>query len=158
MQFLKHAPNRRAGRPVSLVIGAACAGLALMAASPAQSAPDISGKWRTKADAVVEISTCGSALCGKLVSFPAPKGETEATATDANNRDASKRNRKLLGLKILWQLKPDGDAWSGRIYDPRRGFSAAATVTTPRAGQLNIKGCVKAVVNVCKNEVWTKVN
>lgn len=81
-----------------------------------------------------------------------------ATTVDANNKDASKRSRKILGLKVLWRMKPDGNAWSGRVYDPRRGFSANATVRKKGGTKLEIQGCVRVVFNVCEKEIWQKAN
>ncbi|MTI44252.1 DUF2147 domain-containing protein [Roseibium hamelinense] len=130
--------------------------LALLLTAPAQSASDIAGRWRTQDGATVEISDCGGAPCGKIISFPPPPGETQQTAMDIRNRDASKRGRKILGLTILWRLAPEGTGWKGRVYDPRRGFSANATVTRPDANQLSIRGCVRAIFNVCETETWRR--
>ena len=77
---------------------------------------------------------------------------------DEKNQDQSKRNRQILGLTVLWRLKPDGNAWSGRVYDPRRGFSANATVRKAGSSTLEIKGCVRVVFNVCETEVWQRLN
>ncbi|MCV0427972.1 MAG: DUF2147 domain-containing protein [Roseibium sp.] len=122
-----------------------------------QAAPDINGKWRTPDGAVVQVSRCGSAPCGKIISFHPPAGKAMETVRDERNKDASKRNRKILGLTVLWRLQPDGSAWSGRVYDPRRGFSANATVRKTGGSRLEIKGCVRVVFNVCEQEVWQRV-
>jgi len=127
-------------------------------ASPVQAAPDISGTWKTPAGAVIQIRACGKEPCGRIVDFPAPKGYTVKTTPDLNNKDESKRNRKVLGLKVLWQLKPASGNWKGRVYDPRRGFSANATVNRTSASTLEVQGCVRVVFNVCESEIWRKVN
>jgi uncharacterized protein (DUF2147 family) len=140
------------------------AGLALAAAwlvaslSPAVAAPDIAGSWRTPAGAVIKIDGCGKEPCGRIVDFKPPAGYTLQSTPDANNRDHSKRARKVLGLKVLWQLKPEKSGWKGRVYDPRRGFSANATLKKTGSATLEVEGCVRVVFNVCEKETWRKVN
>lgn len=90
--------------------------------------------------------------------FPPPKGYTVRSTPDLNNKDQSKQQRKILGLKVLWRLKPASDGWKGRVYDPRRGFSANATVRRTGATSLEVQGCVRVVFNVCEKETWRKVN
>jgi uncharacterized protein (DUF2147 family) len=132
-------------------------GLIVTGVGPAFAAPDITGNWRTPAGAVIQISECGGAPCGKIVRFKPPKGYTMKTTPDANNKDASKKKRKVLGLKVLWRLKPGSNNWKGRVYDPRRGFSANATVRKKGNAALEIQGCVRVVFNVGEKEVWQRV-
>nr|WP_282449227.1 DUF2147 domain-containing protein [Roseibium sp. CAU 1639] len=132
--------------------------LVLAASGSAQAAPDINGTWKTPAGAVIQIKACGKEPCGRIVDFPAPKGYTVKTTPDLNNKDESKRGRKVLGLKVLWRLKPASNSWKGRVYDPRRGFSANATVQRTSASTLEVQGCVRVVFNVCEKETWRKVN
>ncbi|ADZ71023.1 DUF2147 domain-containing protein [Polymorphum gilvum] len=131
--------------------------LVASAATPARAAPDIAGDWLTPEGAVVRIEACGGAPCGRLVRFRPPPGLTMETTRDANNRDASKRARKVLGLTVLWQLAPAGDIWRGRTYDPRRGFSAVATLTAADRGRLTVRGCVRVLVELCESETWTRL-
>ncbi|PVB60838.1 DUF2147 domain-containing protein [Labrenzia sp. 011] len=130
----------------------------LFAGGHASAAPDINGSWRTPAGAVIRITDCGKVPCGKIVDFKPPRGHTVQSTRDSNNKDASKRNRKVLGLKVLWRLKPESKSWSGRVYDPRRGFSANASVRRKSASELEVQGCVRVVFNVCEKEIWRKVN
>lgn len=143
---------RPPGRTVaSLAICMAVAGPALAAA------PDITGTWATPAGATIKIAACGATPCGRLVGFPPPAGLNQSTTLDANNKDASKRGRKLLGLAVLWKLQPGDRHWQGRAYDPRRGFSVPATVTLPAPDRLTVKGCVTVVFQICETETWRKV-
>ncbi|QFT33068.1 DUF2147 domain-containing protein [Roseibium porphyridii] len=144
--------------PCRAAFGIAIPVLLLLAAPPATAAPDISGNWKTPAGAIINISTCGSAPCGKIVRFTPPKGYTMKNTPDLKNRDASKRGRKILGLKVLWRMKSQSNAWKGRVYDPRRGFSANATIRKKGGSALEVQGCVRVVFNVCEKEVWRKVN
>lgn len=127
------------------------------ATGSALAAPDIDGTWKTPAGAVIEIKACGQEPCGRIVDFPAPKGYTVQSTRDLNNKDESKRSRKILGLKVLWRLKPASNSWKGRVYDPRRGISANATVQRTGTSTLEVKGCVRVVFNVCEKETWRKV-
>jgi uncharacterized protein (DUF2147 family) len=132
-------------------------GLLLPAGGQAFAAPDIAGTWKTPAGAVIEIARCGKEPCGRIVDFKAPRGYTVRSTPDVNNKDQSKRARKVLGLKVLWKLKPGADTWKGRVYDPRRGFSANATLRKKGRSNLEVKGCVRVVFNVCETETWRKV-
>jgi uncharacterized protein (DUF2147 family) len=134
------------------------AALLISPGSPALAAPDITGSWKTPAGAVIHIRSCGKAPCGRIVDFPPPEGYTVKSTPDLNNKDQSKQQRKILGLKVLWRLKPASGGWKGRVYDPRRGFSANATVRRTGATSLEVQGCVRVVFNVCEKETWRKVN
>ncbi|TYC67124.1 DUF2147 domain-containing protein [Stappia sp. BW2] len=128
------------------------------AGGEAAAAPDINGKWQTPAGAVIKIEKCGKVPCGKIVRFPAPKGYSMESTPDLKNNDPSKRKRKVLGLTVLWRLAPQKNSWKGRVYDPRRGFSANATVHRKSASALEVQGCVRVVFNVCEKETWRRVD
>ncbi|MEM5583855.1 DUF2147 domain-containing protein [Roseibium sp. AS2] len=139
-------------------LAALVAALLLPAGGPALAAPDITGNWKTPAGAVIKIAPCGKVPCGRIVDFKAPKGYTVRSTPDVKNKDHSKRARKVLGLKVLWRLKPVSGKWTGRVYDPRRGFSANATLRKTGTSTLQVQGCVRVVFNVCEKETWRKVN
>ncbi len=118
----------------------------------------IQGKWITADNATVVVAPCSGGLCGKVVKFQVPEGQDMATVKDVNNEDKSKRGRNVLGLDILYNLKPAGDnTWKGNVYDPNRGMDAAATVTLEQNGQLKLTGCKTVLVEVCKSENWRRI-
>ncbi len=122
---------------------------------PAPGMDVIYGEWITPDNGLVRIGPCGEAPCGLLVDFPPPPGFTRETTLDANNRDRKKRDRKLLGIPVLWNLSGNGDdGWRGRAYDPRRGLSASVSATLDPPGRLRLRGCVRVVVDMCRTEVW----
>lgn len=121
-----------------------------------QASPEFGGDWITPDGATVRIGPCGTNTCGRIIHFIPPPGETVASARDLNNKDTSKRNRKILGLAILYRLQPAGDGLKGRVYDPRRGFSANATVTRTSRDRLTVKGCVRVIFEMCEKEIWRK--
>ena len=128
---------------------AACA--ALVPLAPASAAPEsIAGRWKTDdGRALVEFGRCGEAICGRIVRLLAP--EPPGGARDAENPKAALRSRKIDGLRIFWNLEPDGAKWSGEGYSPEDGRYFNAEVS--RSGnRLRIKGCVMLF---CRTVTWT---
>src|SRR5262245_62530551 len=103
----------------SLLISGVWCGACLVAGSA--MAADPTGVWTTeKGKAMIEISDCGGALCGKIAWLAQPNDpETGVPATDKKNRDESKRQQPLVGTEILHNMKPsgEGDRWTGRVYN-----------------------------------------
>jgi len=133
---------------------AAVLGLAVMIPA-AFAAEPITGRWVTaEKDAVVAIAPCGTSLCGRIEKFlVAPPGGNDQR--DVNNPDTAKRSRKLLGITILTGLMADGDAWKGKVYDPKKGKTYTAYVRRKPDGTLEMKGCVGPF---CQSQVWRKAS
>jgi len=133
---------------------AAVLGLAVMVPA-ALAAEPITGRWVTaEKDAVVAIAPCGTSLCGRIEKFlVAPPGGNDQR--DVNNPDTAKRTRKLLGITILTGLVADGDAWKGKVYDPKKGKTYTAYVRRKPDGTLEMKGCVGPF---CQLQVWRKAS
>ena len=113
----------------------------LALAAPAQAAPaSIEGNWKTDdGKSVIQFYKCGSSTCGKISKFLVK--EPAGGARDAENPDKSKRSRKLLGLRIFWNLKASGDRYKGKGYSPEDGRYFNAQIW--RSGNtLKVKGCV----------------
>ncbi len=123
-----------------------------LCASPATAAMSIAGKWVTAGkDSIVEIAPCGTKLCGKVAKLlkPVPGG----ASVDRNNPDATLRTRPLVGLPILIGFADNGAAWSGTIYDPRRGRTYRSVVVLNADGSLKVQGCIAFF---CQTQTWTK--
>jgi uncharacterized protein (DUF2147 family) len=116
------------------------------------AAASIKGRWTTKEkDSVVEISACGTAMCGRVSKFlKTPPGGVDQKDTKNPNKDL--RNRKILGIAVLHSLKADDKEWRGTIYDPRNGKSYRSVVYLQKNGNLNVKGCLGPI---CQSQVWT---
>ncbi|MDG2002548.1 MAG: DUF2147 domain-containing protein [Novosphingobium sp.] len=113
------------------------------------TANSILGSWRTDdGRAIVTISRCGDALCGRISRFLVP--EPAGGARDNENPDKKLRKRRLLGVPIFWGLRRDGNLWEGRGYSPQDGRYFKAKLEA-RNSRLNIKGCVAFF---CKTKVW----
>lgn len=125
---------------------------AAMAAGGADAAV---GTWRTESkNAIVEMTRCGTSLCGKLVTSDGLKANPDMR--DINNKDAALRGRKLMGIPMISGLTWDGSAWSGgTVYNAEDGGTYKATITAPDADHLKLKGCI--VWPLCKSQTWTRV-
>ena len=125
----------------------------LLWASPALAADPISGKWVTEdGDAVITISKCGRTYCGKISRFlVTPPGG--ANQRDTENPDPKKRNRKLMGMSVLFGFTEDSSVWRGRIYDPKSGKDYRSVVRRKSASVLEVKGCLGPF---CQTQIWKR--
>ncbi len=126
---------------------------ALLLASPALAADPVQGRWVTEEkDAVITIASCGAKLCGRISKFlvAPPQGLDQR---DVNNKDASKRSRKLLGMPVLTGFVEDGDEWRGTIYDPKSGKTYRSILQRESANVLTVKGCLGPF---CQTQTWRK--
>ena len=126
---------------------------ALLLASPALAADPVQGRWITaEKDAVITIAPCGAKLCGRISKFlvAPPQGLDQR---DVNNKDASKRSRKLLGMPVLTGFVEDGDEWRGTIYDPKSGKTYRSILQRKGSNRLTVKGCLGPF---CQTQTWRK--
>ena len=130
---------------ILLSIAAAAVAFGAPAAASSQS---LEGKWTNpKRSVVVHVARCGEAYCG-TVSWATPK-----------NRDKVAANgRKLVGTRILTDLRPAGGGlYKGRAYEPRRNIRGSASVRPVGPDTMVVKGC--AVLGMlCKEQRWTRVS
>ena len=128
---------------------------AVLLASPALAADPVQGRWVTEEkDAVITIAPCGAKLCGRISKFlvAPPQGLDQR---DVNNKDASKRSRKLLGMPVLTGFVEDGDEWRGTIYDPKSGKTYRSILQRKGSNQLTVKGCLGPF---CQTQTWRKAS
>lgn len=126
---------------------------ALAVATPAFAA-DLTGRWLTSTKGEVEIYKCGAAFCGRLLS--SPRLAREPDLTDLNNKDASKKGRKLKGMTFLEGFKGGPTEFKGgKLYNPEDGNTYTGTISMTDANTLKLKGCV--VAPLCKTQVWTRM-
>jgi uncharacterized protein (DUF2147 family) len=140
---------------------AALAGAAV-AASIAGSvlANEPTGTWVNENGRVtVRLNSCGGALCGTIVAMKEPTDrETGRPKTDRHNPDASKRDRPMIGLPVVFGMKPSGEGkWSGRIYNADDGKTYAGHITTTGPRSLKVEGCALGGL-ICRAQNWTRVN
>jgi uncharacterized protein (DUF2147 family) len=136
--------------PLAALTGfTALASLFIGTASAAPLSP--AGEWRVAdGGATVRIERCGPFYCG-FVATAADPGK------DIRNPDPSKRNRSVLGIEILFNLKADGESgFAGETYNADDGQVYVATVT-PLGNTLKIRGCVPNG-GICGSETWILVH
>jgi uncharacterized protein (DUF2147 family) len=117
----------------------------------------ILGVWWTEENkGRVEIFDCPApkqGLCGKIVWLSQPNDTEGRPQTDKKNKDASLRNRLILGLALFEGWRSAGNnAWKGEVYDPEDGDAYEVDITL--AGDvLTLRGCV---LLLCDSDTWTR--
>jgi uncharacterized protein (DUF2147 family) len=139
-------------RGLLIVLGLLGAGQAL-AEEPTS---DPRGIWLTEAgDAKVHVSKCGEALCGTIVWLKQPiDPATGKPQVDDKNPDPALARRPIMGLSLFLNMKPDGDHWSGRIYNADNGKTYKSEVSLSGDKTLKVAGCV---LIFCGSESWSRV-
>ena len=128
----------------------AAAGFTLAAAAPSFAAAGPTGNW-VVADhtAVVRITKCGGNFCGYVA-----KGQP---GKDIRNPDPRKRNRSVIGIQVMFSMKPSGpNSWSGETYNADDGQIYNGKITV-EGGSLLVEGCVPGG-GVCGSQTWTRQN
>jgi uncharacterized protein (DUF2147 family) len=115
-----------------------------------------SGVWRLDSGKVtVRIAPCGASLCGAIVGLAKPLNKQGQPKVDRKNPSKSLRNRPLIGLTILANMKPAGEnKWQGTIYnaDDGRTYSSYMDIS---GNNMKVKGCVGPI---CKTMVFVRRN
>lgn len=129
-----------------------CLALPALAADPA-------GRWLTKdGNATVTIARCSDALCGTIVALKEPNDPaTGRPKTDSNNPDAAKRGRPLIGVPIVFAMRPSGtpEKWDGQVYNAEDGKTYTGSIALTGANTLDLKGCALGGL-ICKTQTWTR--
>jgi uncharacterized protein (DUF2147 family) len=124
-----------------------------------QPVPAIVGSWKTEdSSAVVEISACGDAYCGRIVWLREPTDPKGIPWKDTENPDKPLRTRGILGLTILSGLVADqASTWTnGSIYDPNTGSTYRCRATLKDPSRLILRGYVLTPL-FGKSETWKKI-
>ena len=120
----------------------------------------ITGKWLTKEEkARIKIYQCnGDEYCGKII-WTKNHAEGKPPERDDNNPDPDKRDRKILGLTILTNLKynAEEEIWEdGTIYDPERGKEYNCYVKLTNPDKLKLRGYVGFSM-LGRSSYWTRI-
>jgi uncharacterized protein (DUF2147 family) len=131
------------------VVLALTGGLALGAPSLAQG-QDPSGTYLSESgDTRVRIARCGGAFCGTIVEV---RGETK----DVGNPDPALRNRNLVGVQMISNIRPSGDAFEGSLYNYKDGRTYSGKMNFASANAMQLSGCVLGGL-ICRTQTWMKV-
>ncbi len=121
---------------------------AALIATPVMAADPVLGIWQTAKDdngnyGHIEMATCGSKICGKLVkSF---KSNGSAGSTDN------------IGKNIVWDMTDSGGGayGGGKIWSPDRDKTYKSKMQL-NGDMINVKGCIAFI---CRDGgTWTRVN
>lgn len=114
-------------------------------------AADPLGEWLVaNGGARIRIEPCADALWGVISWVRAP-------GTDSQNPNPGKRDRSMVGVPILRNMKPVGaNKWQGEIYNSENGKKYSGSVTLVSDDVLKIEGCVLGGI-FCGGENWTRV-
>ena len=131
--------------------------LAAAALSPAAAGQvnSVIGRWITETrHGVVEITSCGSSICGQLIDSDVIRHDPRTR--DDNNKDVAQRQRPLKGLTMLQGFHEDGARWDGgSVYNPDDGGTYHGTITIVDTKTLKVRGCI--VWPLCKSQVWKRI-
>jgi uncharacterized protein (DUF2147 family) len=114
------------------------------------------GVWMLDSGKVtVRIMPCGASLCGAIVGLAKPLTKDGRPKIDRKNPNEALRKRPLMGLKILANMRPEGEnKWTGTIYnaDDGRTYSSSMKLS---GSNMKVKGCVGPF---CKTMVFVRRN
>ena len=112
-----------------------CSGCGGAWSAGSASAQALEGKWTNpKRSVIVNVARCGSAYCG-----------TVSWASEKTRDKVAENGRKLVGTRILSDLRPAGDGlYKGRAFEPKRNIRGSATVRQVGPNVMVVKGCAVA--------------
>jgi len=117
------------------------------------SEPSPVGEWLVEdGEASIRIEECGNNLCG-VVSDAKNWNET-----DSKNPNPELRNRPIIGMPILLDMKPaKSNRWESRACNSKNGQTYTANISLNNPQSLRVEGCVFGGF-VCGGQNWTRVN
>lgn len=120
----------------------------------------IEGKWKTIDDetnepkSIVEIYEKDGKFFGKVVQLFRKPGEDPSPTCSKCADDDPRKDQPTLGMEVIQNLKPDGDAYSGgTILDPKKGKVYACKLWM-EDGKLRVKG---SILFFYRTQTWYRV-
>lgn len=136
------------------------AALCVVSLSGQAQAGEPTGTWlRATGTSHIQITSCGGALCGKIVWLKEPNDpDTGKAKTDKMNPDKARRGKPLLGTRVVLNMKATGKAgqWKGEVYKADEGKTYTGFLTMKADNVLKLEGCVMGGL-ICKSENMTRV-
>jgi uncharacterized protein (DUF2147 family) len=145
------------------------ASMVLLASQASAQQPGVMGTWLTASGvAQVKIEPCpdpkNGPVCGHIVGLINPKGAdgqvvAPDAATDYRNENAALRNRKVLGMPLIWGFKKTNDPngfEDGHIYNGENGKIYSANLSLQPDGKLRLRGYAGSPL-FGETQVWTRV-
>lgn len=145
---VRSASNTRECVIVTRLMIAAMVNLCLAGTAFAQSPL---GEWQVQdGNAHIRIVSCQNTLWGVIDWTKGPPGK------DVNNPDPVKRERSVMGMPILINMKPGDQQWEGEVYNAQDGQTYSSNISLKSPDVLRIEGCVLGGL-LCGGENWTRV-
>ena len=141
-----------------------CMLLGLLVPSAASSEPDPlspEGYWKTidddgkTATSVMQLWFYQGKLHGRIVKLYLKQGDDSDPACEKCS--GANKDKKILGMQILFNLSKDDDEWSGgSILDPESGNSYKCYVQVQQGGkQLKVRGYV-GISLLGRTQYWSR--
>jgi uncharacterized protein (DUF2147 family) len=113
--------------------------------------PDPSGTWLTQSgEARIRIARCGPVWCGTIAWVSGPP-------KDSNNPDPAKRDRNLVGLQMISDIRPSGDGFEGRLYNFQDGRTYIGRMKLRGQNAMEMSGCALGGL-ICRRQTWARVD
>lgn len=133
-------------------------GLLLLTTAQAADPHSPVGQWKTiddksgKPKSIVQITEDNGILTGKIVELLEGAAEKTCSKCEGNLQD-----KPLVGMRILWDLKKDGDEWiEGKIFNPADGGTYTSKAKLSSDGKtLEVTG---KWMFFSKQQQWQRVN
>ncbi len=116
------------------------------------------GVWKTIDDETgaakshVEIVEKNGKLYGKIVKLL--QREPDVVCVEC---PGAKKNQKVIGLEIIWDMKPYDDYWSyGKILDPESGKEYKCNISMNGSNKLDVRGYV-GFAALGRTQTWIRV-
>lgn len=113
--------------------------------------------YNEERDSRVEVFQVGNTFQAKVIWLKEPM-ENGKPKVDKENPDAKLRNRPVIGLVFLYNLKKSADDPNfyegGKIYDPKNGKTYDCRMTF-KGRQVDLRGYVLGMPFLGRTSVWT---
>lgn len=116
------------------------------------------GVWKTIDDETgaakshVEIFEKNGKFYGKIVKLL--QREPDVVCVEC---PGAKKNQKVLGLEIIWDMKPYDDYWSyGKILDPENGKEYKCNISLNGKNKLDVRGYI-GFAALGRTQTWIRV-
>lgn len=127
-----------------ILISLAAASLVAAPAGASAKSP-LEGRWKN-GKMEIQISPCGDSLCGTVVkASPVQQAKAERGS-----------GTELVGARLIRDIDKTGpNTYKARVFVADQNIYASGTIKQVSANQLNVRGCILAVV--CKSKTWDRV-
>ena len=124
------------------------------------SSQSILGKWASvyentkNIESVIEIYEEGDKIFGKIIAISDPSRKNAL----CNLCEGNLKDKPILGMVIVRDLKQDEDEWSGgRVLDPKNGKEYKCTISLKDENTMKLRGYIGFSV-FGRTAYWYRVN